>query len=75
VKPNHTDEGVITHIEHHHYTTQGNPVFRVYLDNGNAYYTKSNSLVNVDILSPAFRGSIVRLLLTEAHRIWDISVI
>ena len=75
MKAHHTDEGVISHIEHHHHTALGNPVFRVYLDNGNAYYTKSNSLVNVDILSPAFRDSTVRLLLTEAHRIWDISVI
>ena len=75
MKPNHTDEGVISFIEHHHYTRLGNPVFRVHLDNGNVYFTKSNSAVNVDIMSPVFRGPTVRLLLTEAHRIWDISVI
>lgn len=71
----HTDEGIIKDIVFERYTTNGNPVFRVYLDNGNAYYTKSNSMVNVDILSPVFRGVTVRLLLTKAHRIWDVSVI
>jgi hypothetical protein len=71
----HTDEGVIKDIVFDHYTTNGNPVYRVYMENGNAYYTKANSMVNVDILSPVFKGVTVRLLLTEAHRIWDISVI
>lgn len=71
----HTDEGVITLIEHLGYTTNGNSKYRVHLDNGNVYQTKSNGAVNQDITSPAFRGCTVRLLLTEAHRIWDISVI
>lgn len=69
------DEGVITLIEFHHYTKNGNAVYRVFLDNGNAYYTKSNGSVGGDIMNPVFRGVTVRLLLTEAHRIWDVSVI
>lgn len=72
---NHADEGVITHLEHMGYTSNGNSTYRVHLDNGNVYQTKSNGMINVDITSPVFRGVTVRLLLTRAHRIWDISVI
>jgi hypothetical protein len=75
MKAHHTDEGVITHIERIGTSTLGNPTFRVHLDNGNTYRTKSNSSVAYEIQNSDFRGPTVRLLLTEAHRIWDISVI
>lgn len=62
-----TDEGVIKSITpeatHH----------RVELDNGNIY--KTSRVMLQDIENPAFRGSTVRVLLTEDQRIWDISVI
>lgn len=61
------DEGVIKSITpeatHH----------RVELDNGNIY--KTSRVLLQDIENPAFRGSTVRVLLTEDQRIWDISVI
>lgn len=69
------DEGVITHIERINSSTNGNPNFRVHLDNGNVYRTSSDSSVVYEINNPVYRGVTVRLLLTEANRIWDISVI
>lgn len=63
----HADEGVIKSItpeQSHH---------RVELDNGNIY--KTSSTFDQDIEDPQFRGPTVRVLLTEANRIWDISVI
>lgn len=71
----HTDEGMIKEVERLGYTTLGNPRFRVHMDNGNVYTTKSNSNVAQDLDNGMYRGVTVRLLLTEAHRIWDISVI
>lgn len=71
----HTDEGVITHLERLNSSTMGNPAYRVHLDNGNVYRTQSNSSVAYEIDNQEFRGVTVRLLLTKAHRIWDISVI
>lgn len=63
----HADEGVIKSIipeaTHH----------RVELDNGNVY--KTSNTLDQDIEDPAFRGTTVRVLLTEHQRIWDISVI
>lgn len=69
------DEGVITHIERINMSVNGNPNYRVHLDNGNVYRTSSDSSVVYKIDSAVFRGVTVRLLLTEAQRIWDISVI
>jgi hypothetical protein len=71
----HTDEGVITHIERLDNSPSGNPAYRVHLDNGNVYRTQSNASVAYEIDNPVFRGVTVRLLLTKAHRIWDVSVI
>jgi hypothetical protein len=71
----HTDEGVITHVERIGMSVNGNPNYRVTLDNGNTYRTGSDSSVVYEIDNAVFRGVTVRLLLTEAHRIWDISVI
>jgi hypothetical protein len=71
----HTDEGVIQDVERLGYTTLGNSRFRVHMDNGNVYTTKSNSNAAQDLDNGMYRGVTVRLLLTEAHRIWDISVI
>ena len=71
----HADEGVITHIERIGMSTNGNPNYRVHLDNGNVYRTSSDSSVVYEIDNAVFRGVTVRLLLTEAQRIWDISVI
>lgn len=71
----HTDEGVITHIERIGMSVNGNPNYRVHLDNGNVYRTSSDSSVVYEIDNAAFRGVTVRLLLTKANRIWDISVI
>lgn len=71
----HTDEGVITHIERINMSTNGNPNYRVHLDNGNVYRTSSDSGVVYEIDNVVFRGVTVRLLLTKANRIWDISVI
>ncbi len=71
----HTDEGVITHLERLNNSSNGNPAWRVHLDNGNVYRTKSDSSVSYEINNDTYRGVTVRLLLTEAHRIWDISVI
>lgn len=70
-----TDEGVITHIERLNNSVNGNPAYRVHLDNGNVYRTKSDASVSYGINNGSYRGVTVRLLLTEAHRIWDISVI
>lgn len=61
------DEGVIKSI------TQERGHHRVELDNGNIY--KTSRTLGQDIENPAFRGSTVRVLLTEDQRIWDISVI
>ena len=69
------DEGVIESIERINNSVNGNPNFRVHLDNGNVYRTSSDSSVVYEINNPVYRGVTVRLLLTEAHRIWDISVI
>lgn len=63
----HADEGVIKSI------TRERSHHRVELDNGNIY--KTSATINQDIEDPAFRGSTVRVLLTEGQRIWDISVI
>lgn len=71
----HTDEGKIVHIERIGMSTQGNPNYRVTLDTGNTYRTSSDSSVVYEIDNAVFRGVTVRLLLTEANRIWDISVI
>lgn len=71
----HTDEGVITHIERIGMSVNGNPNYRVHLDNGNVYRTSSDSSVVYEIDNAVFRGVTVRLLLTKANRIWDISVI
>lgn len=71
----HTDEGVIKDVEWLGYTALGNPRFRVHLDNGNIYTTKSNSSVAQDLNNGMYRSTTVRLLLTKAQRIWDISVI
>lgn len=71
----HADEGVITHIERIGMSVNGNPNFRVHLDNGNVYRTSSDSSVVYEINNPVYKGVTVRLLLTEAQRIWDISVI
>lgn len=71
----HTDEGVITYIERINNSVNGNPNFRIHLDNGNVYRTSSDSSVVYEINNPEFQGPTVRLWLTEAHRIWDISVI
>ncbi len=63
----HADEGVIKSIipeSTHH---------RVELDNGNVY--KTSRTLDQDIEDPSFRGSTVRVLLTEDNRIWDVSVI
>lgn len=70
-----TDEGVIVSIERIKNSIYGNPNFRVTLDNGNSYRTSSDSSVVYEIENPCFRNVTVRLLLTAAHRIWDISVI
>lgn len=70
-----TDEGVITHIERLNNSVNGNPAYRVHLDNGNVYRTQSDSSVAYEINNGTYRGVTVRLLLTKAHRIWDISVI
>jgi protein associated with RNAse G/E len=57
-------------------SVNGNPNYRIHLDNGNVYRTSSDSSVVYEIDNAVFRGVTVRLLLTEtAHRIWDISVI
>lgn len=61
------DEGVIKSI------TPESTHHRVELDNGNIY--KTSRTLDQDIENPAFRGSTVRVLLTEDQRIWDISVI
>lgn len=61
------DEGVIKSI------TRERSHHRVELDNGNIY--KTSASLNEDIENPAFRGSTVRVLLTDSQRIWDISVI
>lgn len=71
----HTDEGVITHLERLNNSVNGNPAYRVHLDNGNVYRTQSDSSVAYEINNGSYRGVTVRLLLTKAHRIWDISVI
>lgn len=71
----HADEGVITHIERIGMSVNGNPNFRIHLDNGNVYRTSSDSSVVYEINNPVYKGVTVRLLLTEAQRIWDISVI
>lgn len=71
----HADEGVITHIERIGMSVNGNPNFRIHLDNGNVYRTSSDSSVVYEINNPVYKGITVRLLLTEAQRIWDISVI
>ena len=63
----HADEGVIKSI------TPESTHHRVELDNGNMYKTSRN--FDQDIEDPQFRGSTVRVLLTEDNRIWDISVI
>jgi len=70
-----TDEGVITHLERLNNSVNGNPAWRVHLDNGNVYRTQSDSSVSYEIDNGTYRGVTVRLLLTKAHRIWDISVI
>lgn len=71
----HADEGVITHIERIGMSVNGNPNYRVHLDNGNVYRTSSDSSVVYEINNPVYKGVTVRLLLTEHQRIWDISVI
>lgn len=62
------DEGVITDI-----TFDVGGSSRIHLSNGNAY--KVSRTINQDIFNPVFRGVTVRLLLTEHHRVFDISVI
>lgn len=68
-------EGVITHLERLNNSTMGNPAWRVHLDDGSVYRTQSNASVSYEINNRTYRGVKVRLLLTKAHRIWDISVL
>jgi hypothetical protein len=70
-----TDEGVITHLERLNNSINGNPAYRVTLDNGNSYRTQSDSSVSYEINNGTYRDATVRLLLTKAHRIYDISVV
>jgi len=70
-----TDEGVITHLERLNNSINGNPAYRVTLDNGNSYRTQSDSSVSYEINNGTYRDVTVRLLLTKARRIYDISVI
>jgi hypothetical protein len=60
-----TDEGIISFVDDFF------PGVRVHLDNGNVY-TMSRTC---DQDPKDFWGLTVRVLLTEHHRIWDISVI
>lgn len=65
-----TVTGAIVATDRLRNSVNGNPRFRVHLDNGETYQTSTDSAVSYDIDNLARSRKRVTFLLTRAGRIW-----
>lgn len=73
----YTDEGVIKHLERLPNSLNGNPRFKITMENGNTHITKADGFIGLQLQDPAFIGPTVRLLIKRtgrAFRATDISI-
>jgi hypothetical protein len=67
-----TTTGIIAHLERLSSSVQGNPRYRVTLEDGRVFTTQSDGQVGYLIGNPEYRGVPVMLSLTRAGRVFDV---
>lgn len=73
----YTDEGVIKHLERLPNSLNGNPRFKIIMENGNTHITKADGFIGYQIQNSEFIGPTVRLVISRvgrAFRVTDISI-